>query len=529
MYKPRKDFDMMNSASAGVDSYTPSKSNKILVMIGLLLGLIFSELDETVVNTALPSIIKELGGLSLYGWVAGVYMLAMSSFMPILGKMADLFGRKKIYLAAMTLFISGSIVCGLSHSMTFLLIGRAIQGMGAGGLMPLAMTISSDLFPIEQRAKVQAFMGPIMFIPMLLGPFMGGYFVDQLSWNWIFFINIPVGIVAAFFLVFGLKESSERQKVSIDWAGAILLMTSIVSLLITPVLVDNNGYAWGSPLILSLLGLGAVLLGLFVWVESKVKEPIVPLHLFRNRNILVLSMIVFTVGLGLMGSFSSFPFYAQHVLDLTPTNAGYLTLPMMVGAVISSLICGYLLMRVRYRELMGIAFILPVIGFYLFAHIHLGTTVTQVIVFLLITGLGMGVLFGGDNLIIQESVEDRHRGVALATVPLFQTIGATVGVSVFGTILSSTLTEKLKSLGSKLPSGLSENASSLASGGIPSNLPPDLVTTIKTMFVESFQHIYSLAFILSIIVFVLCWFLKKEVLLDKSKAKNANEITAENE
>ncbi|WP_374988229.1 MFS transporter [Priestia megaterium] len=202
---------MENISNVG-EQVLNNKNNKILVMTGLMIGIIFSELDETVVNTAMPTIIRDLGGLSMYGWVAGIYMLALSAFMPILGKLADLFSRKKVYFASMGFFIGGSIICGLSHSMIMLLIGRGIQGLGAGGLMPLAMTISSDLFPIEQRAKVQAFMGPVMFIPMLLGPLMGGFFVDQASWHWIFFVNIPVGLIAVIFLASGLKETHERKK-----------------------------------------------------------------------------------------------------------------------------------------------------------------------------------------------------------------------------------------------------------------------------------------------------------------------------
>jgi EmrB/QacA subfamily drug resistance transporter len=507
---------MENISNVG-EQVLNNKNNKILVMTGLMIGIIFSELDETVVNTAMPTIIRDLGGLSMYGWVAGIYMLALSAFMPILGKLADLFSRKKVYFASMGFFIGGSIICGLSHSMIMLLIGRGIQGLGAGGLMPLAMTISSDLFPVEQRAKVQAFMGPVMFIPMLLGPLMGGFFVDQASWHWIFFVNIPVGLIAVIFLASGLKEVHERKKVTIDWAGAILLVAAIISLLITPVLVENEGYTWSSPFIVSLLCVGVILIGLFIWVESKVIEPIVPLHLFRNRNILVLSLLVFTVGCGLMGSFSSFPYFAQNVLGLTPTESGYLTLPMMVGAVATSIVSGFLLTKVRYRELFVISFIMPVIGFYLFSKLDISTTTLQVIIFFFITGLGLGVMFGGDNLIVQESVEKEHKGIALATVPLFQSIGATVGVSMFGTLLSSTLTSNLSSLGDELPKSMANNMNSLAAGGIPSGLTPELFMKIKVLFIESFQHIYTYAFVLTIIAFVLCFFLKKEVLSSKSE------------
>lgn len=218
-----------------------------------------------------------------------------------------------------------------------------------------------------------------------------------------------------------------------------------------------------------------------------------------------------------MGAFSSFPYFAQNVLGLTPTEAGYLTLPMMVGAVISSMACGFLLTKVRYRELFGISFILPVIGFYLFAHMTIHTTIVQMIIFFFITGLGLGAMFGGDNLIVQESVEQEHKGIALATVPLFQSIGATVGVSIFGNLLSSTLTSKLGELGGKLPASMSENMGHLAAAGIPQGLPDSLFTTIKILYIEAFQHIYFVSFIISIMACILCWFLKKEVLSSRPK------------
>nr|AIA10429.1 major Facilitator Superfamily [uncultured bacterium] len=195
------------------------KTNKRLVLIGLILGLIFSELDETVVSTAMPTIIRELHGLSLYGWVAGVYMLAVTMFMPILGKLADLYGRRRVYLSCMALFITGSVVSGLADSMTMLLVGRGIQGIGAGGLMPLALVIIGDTYPLEQRAKIQSLFGPLMILPQLLGPTVGGYMVGHVNWHWVFLINIPVGLLSAAVLGIGMRESRGSEKRSIDWAG----------------------------------------------------------------------------------------------------------------------------------------------------------------------------------------------------------------------------------------------------------------------------------------------------------------------
>lgn len=287
---------------------TTKTNNKTLILIGLLIGLIFAELDETIVSTAMPTIIRELHGLSLYGWVAGVYMLTLTMFMPILGKLADLYGRRRIYLICIGLFIAGSIVSGMASSMTILLIGRGIQGIGAGGLMPLALVIIGEAYPLEQRAKIQSLFGPMMIIPQLLGPTVGGYIVGNIDWHWVFLINIPIGLLAALFVAKGMQESIGDEKRYIDWAGACTLILALLSLLLTPVLIDNQGYAWSSPIIIGLLSLSAPLFALLVWIEAKAKEPIIPLHLFRNRNVVVLSMLVFILMLGIMGGMATFPF-----------------------------------------------------------------------------------------------------------------------------------------------------------------------------------------------------------------------------
>ncbi|GJM76959.1 hypothetical protein HMSSN036_91750 [Paenibacillus macerans] len=273
--------------------------------------MIFAELDETVVSTAMPTIIRELHGLSLYGWVAGVYMLAVTLFMPILGKLADLYGRKRVYLSCMGLFILGSIVSGIAPSMAVLLLGRGIQGIGAGGLMPIALVIIGDAYPLEQRAKIQSLIGPLMILPQLLGPTVGGYLVGHVNWHWVFLINIPVGLLAAAVLSIGMRESRGTESKKIDWAGAVTLVLALLSLLLAPVLIDNQGLSWSSPVIIGLLVLSGLLIALLIRIESRVKEPIIPLHLFRNRNIVVLSLIVFILMLGVMGGTSAFPFCAM--------------------------------------------------------------------------------------------------------------------------------------------------------------------------------------------------------------------------
>ncbi len=503
------------------------ENNKTLVLIGLLIGLIFAELDETVVSTAMPTIIRDLHGLSLYGWVAGIYMLAVTMFMPILGKLADLYGRKRVYLFCVGLFIAGSIVCGLAPSMTVLLIGRGIQGIGAGGLMPLAMVILGDTYPLEQRAKIQAMIGPVMFLPQLLGPTVGGYIVDHVSWHWVFLINIPVGLLAAAVLSVGMREARGEEKRSIDWAGAFTMMLGLLSLLLAPVLIDNRDLSWSSPWIIGLLALSALLFALLVWIEKRAKEPLIPLHLFKNRTVVVLSLFVFVLMMGLMGGISSFPFFAQNVMGLTPTASGYLNLAFMAGAIPASILIGFLITRIAYRNLFIVSFILPIIGVYLLTRVNVDTTVLYIIVTFVITGVGMGALFGGDNLIVQESVDKEHSGVALSTVQLFQSIGITIGMSVFGSLLANHIKSGVLELRDQLPEG---TADTIAKGGIPKGLDPGVTEKVQVAFSHAFQNIFTIGLCFAVAAFVIVWFLKKEVLKkkeDKGEDQGAQALQAE--
>ncbi|MEF2967725.1 MDR family MFS transporter [Paenibacillus sp. M1] len=488
---------------------TQIKDNKSLVLIGLLIGLVFAELDETVVSTAMPTIIRELHGLSLYGWVAGVYMLAATMFMPILGKLADLYGRKRIYLSCMGLFILGSIISGIAPSMAVLLLGRGIQGIGAGGLMPIALVIIGDAYPLEQRAKIQSLIGPMMILPQLLGPMVGGYFVEHVSWHWVFLINIPVGLLAALVLSVGMRESRSTENKKIDWAGAVTLVLALLSLLLVPVLIDNQGLLWSSPLIIGLLILAGLLILLFTRIESKVKEPIIPLHLFRKRNIVVMSLLLFISTLGVMGGTSAFPFFAQNVMGLTPTAAGYLMMAFMAGAIPSSILNGFLITKIPYRYLFIACFALSIIGLYLLTQIGITTSVPFFIVTFIIIGLGFGALFGGDNLIVQESVDKEHSGIALGTVQLFQSLGTTIGLSVFGSLLAGHIKDGVSALADQLPAG---SAGQIATGGIPQGLNADVLVKVQTVFAGAFQFIFTISLGFIIAAFFLCWFLKKGVL-----------------
>ncbi|MFD2327657.1 MFS transporter [Cohnella sp. GCM10020058] len=485
------------------------KNNKALVLTGLMLGLIFAELDETIVSTAMPTIIRDLHGLPLMGWVAGIYMLSMTLFMPILGKLADLYGRKRVYLACIGLFIAGSFVCGLAQSMPMLLVGRGIQGIGAGGLMPLAMVILGDTYELEQRAKLQALFGPLMILPQLLGPTISGELISHVNWHWIFLINLPFGILTAAVMWIGMVEKRGEEKKKIDWIGAATLMLALLSLLLAPVLIETQGLSWSSPLIIGMLVLFVVLTALLIWIERRVEEPIIPLHLFRNRNVVVLSSLVFILMLGVMGTFANFPFFAQNVMGLSPRASGYLNLAFMGGAIPFSILVGFLITRVAYRTIFILSFTLPIVALILMLQFGIDVSVMYVVVAFVIMGVGLGALFGGDNLIVQESVSKEESGIALSTVQLFQSIGASIGLSVFGSLLAGDIKKGIEGIADQLPAG---TASEIQTGGIPKGLAPDLLEHVKTAFSGAYHNLYVISIAFVCIAFVLCWFLKKEVL-----------------
>lgn len=381
------------------------------IITGLITGLLLSSLDQTIVATAMPTVVKDLGGLSLYSWVFTIYMLAQTSAIPILGKMADLYGRRRIYLIGMGFFIAGSALSGLSTSMIELIVFRGLQGIGAGALMTLTMTIIGDVFPPNKQGKMQGLFGATFAFSSIAGPAVGGFITQHINWHWIFYINLPFGIVSAVILAMFLKETKANKKPSIDWWGAILLTSGVISILLATVLVSKSGqgagatYTWGSPQVLGLISIGLLILAVFVWVESKVKEPIIPLSLFKNRVISVSSIAGFFMGVAMFGAISYIPLFVQAVIGTTPSMAGYVLTPMMLSIVVSSIIGGRLVSRLTYRSLTSVAFLLIAVGFTLMSRMDRHTTGTEVIVFMMVIGLGLGILMPTFMISVQNAVD----------------------------------------------------------------------------------------------------------------------------
>lgn len=483
-----------------------------LVVIGLFFGLLFTEMDETVINTALPTIVRELGGLSLYGWVSAIYLLALTLSLPIMGKLADVYGRKRIYLCSLGLFVAGSLFSGFAHSMTELIVFRGIQGIGGGGLIPLASVIVADLFPIELRAKIQGFFGSLFVVVTAAGPAVGGLLTEHIDWRWIFYMNIPFGLTAAVLIATGLKESKgdRSAREGIDWAGALLIVAGLVPLLLATVLTGPGfGYTWRSPLIVGMLIWGFLALCLFIRVEYKAANPVLPLYLFRNRTVAIVSALAFCVSFGTFGILTYMPFYAQNSLGFSPTAAGYLAAPMAVGVIASGMAFAYLVTKVRYRTLFAASLVVAVAGSCLLASMDLNIHVILPFVYVLIAGLGIGMVMMGKETVVQEMADKKDVGAVTTAVSLVSQLGAAVGVSLLGGVLSSSVANRVAEIGSNLPPDESRRLERMIEGGVPDGLSGPLLRQAQEMYQYGIHHIYMVISVVLGAAFIFSLFLGK--------------------
>ena len=338
------------------------KSNVKLVIAGLLLGLFMAALDQTIVSTAMTKIIEQLGGLDKFVWVYSAYMIAMVVSTPIFGKLSDMYGRKSFFLAGLVLFMLGSILCGTAQNMEQLIIYRAIQGIGGGALMPIVFTIIFDLFPAEKRGKMMGLFGAVFGVSSVFGPIMGGLITDNISWRWIFYINVPIGILAVIFIAKAYHESKNTRKQSIDWAGAILLTAAILCLMFGLELGGSDGWAWGSAKTISLFVASGAMLIIFLFVETKAKDPIIQLSLFKTRVFTSSMMISLLYGGVMISAATYIPIFIQGVFHKTATETSSVLTPMMLGVVLSSQVGGRIASMFKFRDIMLVSALMLLIG-----------------------------------------------------------------------------------------------------------------------------------------------------------------------
>jgi EmrB/QacA subfamily drug resistance transporter len=466
----------------------------LLVFSGLMLGMLLAALDQTIVATALPTIVGELGGLDHLSWVVTAYLLASTATAPLYGKISDLYGRKRVFQFAIVAFLAGSVLAGLSTSMTQLIAFRGIQGLGAGGLLVLTLTIIGDILSPRERGRYQGYMGSVFAVASVAGPLLGGFFVDHLTWRWVFYVNLPIGIVALFVVSTVLDLPFRRVQHRIDYAGAALLMAGVTTLLLVTVW-GGSQYSWGSLEILGLVVASLVFLGLFVLQERRAEEPILPLRLFRNRTFTLTGLAGFIIGTAMFGAIVFLPLFLQVVTGVTATNSGLLLLPLMLGLLTTSIAIGRLVTRTgRYKWYPVVGSLVTTMGLFLLSRMDASTGRLSAGAFMLIVGLGLGMVMQVLVVAVQNAVEQRDLGVATSSSSFFRSLGGAVGTALFGAIMSARLTSSLAGL---LPGGVPATDHLGAVSGSPQQILA-LPAAIRLPVVEAFADAITTAFVWAI-------------------------------
>ena len=421
-----------------------------LIFGALLLVLLLASLDQTIVSTALPTIVGDLGGISKLSWVVTAYLLASTVVGPVYGKLGDLYGRKVVLQSAIVIFLVGSALCGLSQNMTELIAFRAIQGLGGGGLFVVTIAVIGDIIPPRDRGRYQGFFGAVFGVSTVIGPLLGGFFVDNLSWRWIFYVNIPIGLIALAVIAAAFQTRTDQVKHTIDYLGAALLAGGLSAIVLYTSL-GGTTYAWDSPPMIALIVGGVVLLVAFVFVESRAAEPILPLEIFRNRVFSVTSAIGFIIGLALFGAVTYLPLYLQDVKGHSPTKSGLLITPMMAGLLITSIGSGQLISKFgRYRPFPIAGTAIMAVGLWLLSRLQVDTSTLVAGGYMLVLGLGLGLVIQVLVLAAQNAVDYKYLGVVSSGSTLFRQIGGSIGVAVFGAVFANQLAANLAT---KVPAG----------------------------------------------------------------------------
>ena len=493
------------------------------VFAALMLGMFLAALDQTIVSTALPTIVGDLGGLNHLSWVVTSYLLASTVSTPLYGKLGDMLGRKSVFMAAILIFLAGSMLAGLSQTMGQLIGFRALQGIGAGGLMVGAQAIIADIVPPRERGRYTGLIGGVFAVASVAGPLLGGFLVDNLSWRWVFYVNLPVGALAILIVATRLHLKTPTVSHRIDVLGAALLSAGVTSLILLTTW-GGTEYAWGSATIVGLGIAGVALLGAFVWWETRTAEPILPLSLFRSRVFSVANAMGFTIGMAMFGAIIFIPLYLQLVYGASPTSSGLRLLPLMAGLLVAAILSGRAITKVgRYKifPIAGTATL--VVGMYLLSTLGVDTPSWVVSIYMLVVGVGIGLVMQVLVLVVQNDVRPSDIGVATSTATFSRSVGGSFGVAIFGTIFATRLADQL--------AGFPHRVTARLGNGIHIN--PEqarhLPAAVHADFLNAFSHALNGVFLfgmaIAVVPFILSWFLK-EVPLRTTLAPNA-ELGAE--
>ena len=516
------------SATAGDGGFLSHKQIMI-ILPGLLMAMLLAMLDQLVVSTALPRIVGDLGGVSHLSWVVTAYILASTITTPFYGKLGDMYGRKKFFITAIVIFLAGSALSGLSTSMVELIAFRAIQGLGAGGLMVGAMATLGEIVPPRERGKYMSYFMVVMMLATIGGPLVGGWITEAISWRWIFYINLPLGGAALVYLTAVMKLPVRRVEHRIDYLGGILLGVVATAIILLATL-GGTEYGWTSPQIIGLLVVAIVALVSWMRVEQRAAEPMLPLHVFKNRNFSVTMVLTFFVGLSLFGAMTFLPLYQQTVQGADPTVSGLLMTPMMVGSMVTSVVTGFLVSKTgKYRMFPIIGGAVMTVGMFLLTRLGVSTPRLETGIDYVVLGLGMGCLMQLMSLIAQNSVDLKDQGVASSARMFFQQMGGSLGVAAFGAIFARKLESAISAAGAATGgahlqiSGGSFNPAQVAS------MPPAMQHVIFEGVAHGVSSVFVAVLPAAVLVFVLALFIKDVPLRTRGEASGNEAPVAEAE
>ena len=408
---------------------------KVIVMIGTLLGLFTSAMDQTVVGTSMPRIIADLGGFGLFSWVGTGFMLASTTTVPIVGKLSDMYGRKPFYMAGIFVLIAGSALAGMSQNVEQLIAFRVVQGLGAGMIMGIAFAIVGDVFTPAERGRWAGLMSGVFASASVIGPLIGGTLTDHVGWRWVFYVNLPLGSLALLVLFFGMPNIRPIGRVRLDYRGVLLLVAAVVPMLLAFSWAGSR-YDWLSPQIIGFLGWAAAMVIVFTYAELRTEEPLLPMALFRGRIFAVSALVTLITGFALMGSLFYIPLFVQGVIGSSATNSGLVTMPMMIAMAFASVVAGQIMSRWgRYRVLGVVGLVIMAVGIYMLSQMDVNSTNRDATVGMVVLGVGLGIAMPLFMLAVQNAVHYRFMGIATSTMQFLRSVGATMGVAIFFSLI----------------------------------------------------------------------------------------------
>jgi EmrB/QacA subfamily drug resistance transporter len=484
-----------------------------LIMTALLLGILMASMDNMIVATAMGSIVGELGGLDKYVWATSAFMVAQLAGMPIFGKLSDMFGRKRFFIFGLTVFMIGSALCGLSQDIVQLSIFRAIQGIGGGALVPIAFTIIFDVYPPEKRGQMSGIFGAVFGVSSLFGPLLGAYITDYWSWEWIFYINLPLGITALLFILFGYKESPIHSKQTIDWLGAGTLVGAVVSMMFALELGGDH-YAWDSVQIIGLFVASALLFVSFVLVEKRAEAPIINFNMFRQRLYATSTLAGVFYNLGFVVAVVFIPLFVQGVYGGTATNSGLILLPMTVASVVAAGTGGNLANKFSYRQLMRVSAVVFLMGLICLSTINPDTPRYLLTIYMIITGLGVGFSFSVLGMSGIHHFDERQRGQASSTISFVREFGMAVGITIFGILQRNIFGDAMTKLFAHAPAGVSQGMGAdpraILSKEARKAIPTDVLHDITNALANSIGHTLKWAIIPAALTVITVLFMSGE-------------------